>query len=342
MQAFAGIMLLALLLSSSLCQGRIQQRESHTWHAGSAPASGRPSSPATSEEASVARCMTLLRQHPAVHSLQDLGMWSTQHFGRLPPSVAAKVAIAAAPEGAGVARKLAAAAWSALKATVPHGGAPAVLLQHWWRLRCTEQEPTDQHIAAAEAVGGTAGAAMDSMNSSSPGVISSMELRGVGTAKTSLVGCGLRIRLGVLVVCWIMPQPSAGFISAAFVKCWLRYSWQLLTIHCSQLCQPPVMLQDWVYHHTLTPRLPASTTALEITEHGAGSSTNSWTLQQSDIIPGVQAVRSMQHQQEQPPRLHRSQHGSSKWTRVLARVECSGCCNQCMYVTEAYAAQLRT
>jgi hypothetical protein len=50
-------------------------------------------------------------------------------------------------------------------------------------------------------------------------------------------------------------------------------------------------VQDWVYHHALTPRLPASTTAITITDLGSSSSSihsSSWTLPQSDIVPGEQ------------------------------------------------------
>lgn len=73
-----------------------------------------------------------------------------------------------------MARKLFSAAWAAAKATVPHGGAPAVLLQHWWRLRCSDEE---QEGTAAAAVAG-----------SSSSVVGSMDLRGLGTATVSLVG----------------------------------------------------------------------------------------------------------------------------------------------------------
>lgn len=54
-------------------------------------------------------------------------------------------------------------------------------------------------------------------------------------------------------------------------------------------------LQDHVYHHTLTPMLPASTTTLTITEHNSSAGgtgvTRSWTLPQSDVVPGEPQCR---------------------------------------------------
>lgn len=59
----------------------------------------------------------------------------------------------------------------------------------------------------------------------------------------------------------------------------------------SPVCVCVCHFQDWVYHHTLMPRLPASTTAISITDQGAsssskGSRSRSWTLPQSDVEPG--------------------------------------------------------
>lgn len=179
------VVLAGLLL---LTQAKVQRLESSTWQArSSVPAAGGHGS--SQQEAAVARSMKLLRQHPAVHTLQDLGIWSTQHFGRLPPSIAASVAAAALPEGAGAARRLSAAAWGALKATIPHGGSPAVLLQHWWRLRCTDDEQQPQN---------------SSSGGSSPTGVSNMELRGLGTATVSMVSLGVSGRWRGLWVWWLL------------------------------------------------------------------------------------------------------------------------------------------
>lgn len=120
-----------------------------------------------------------------MRTLQDLGIWSTQHFGRLPASVAASAALAAQPEGTGVARKLISGVWAAMKATVPHGGSPAVLLRHWWRLRCNDADAQSSQLTAPG--NGTSRQVTSASGHTSSSSVGTMDLRGLGTATVSLV-----------------------------------------------------------------------------------------------------------------------------------------------------------
>jgi hypothetical protein len=148
--------LLLLLASCLLAPAAADQRaESVGWQPAAKAGVKQPSSSAKAAAVHPA----LLRQHPAVFTLADLGIWSTSLMGKVP--LAASAAAWVHDLGHYVppaARKVAGAMSASLEAAaaLPHPGAAVMQLRHWWRLRCDDSADT-------------------------------MDLRGVGTAASAAV-----------------------------------------------------------------------------------------------------------------------------------------------------------
>jgi hypothetical protein len=163
-------LVVSLLLVLALCAAD-QRAESETFEPTPAAWSSSTTRSSSSPSASSQPLnMRALREHPAVFTLGDLGLWSTELMGNVPLAAAVAAAVSVVqrhPVPAAVIKVTSAvsATLAAAADSVPHPGSTTVLLRHWWRLRCSADEQQHQHGEG------------------------SMDLRGLGQATSAAVRC---------------------------------------------------------------------------------------------------------------------------------------------------------